>query len=119
MKQSDKDSNTSHHTNAQTIRLDHNYNTVTMPELQHTIKSIKQKAPGESGITKLHLTRLSLNMTKDFLTLINAIISTGHISPIGKHAIMVFLPKPFKSPLTYVNYRHSSLLDVPGKILEK
>ena len=30
-----------------------------------------------------------------------------------------FLPKPCKSPLTHVNYRPISLLEVPGKITEK
>ena len=31
----------------------------------------------------------------------------------------MILPKPNKSPLSHINYRPSSLLEVPGKILEK
>ena len=58
-------------------------------------------------------------MIEDFLTIINAIINTGHYSTYWKHAIMIFLPNPNKSQLTHTNYRPISLLGVPGKIVEK
>ena len=100
-------------------RLDYQFDTVTTEELDNTIKSIRQKTPGKSGITKLHLTHLPPNMTTDLLTIINAIVTTGHFPNIWKHATMIFLPKPNKSPLSHINYRPISLLEVPGKIAEK
>ena len=53
-------------------RTDPNFDIVAREELDNTIKSIRQKVPGQSGITKIHLTNLPANMTEDFLTIINA-----------------------------------------------
>ena len=119
MEQSDKDNNTSHHTNAQTITDLITTTIQSQCRNYNTQLNLSNKEHQESTITKLHLTHLSPNMTKNFLTLINSIISTGRIPPTWKHAIMIFLRKLFKLPLTHVNYRLVPLLHVPGKILEK
>ena len=100
-------------------RLTDDYTRITKNELDNTIKSIRQKAPGQSGITKTHLTQLPHNMTNDLLTITNAITSTGHFPKLWKQATIIFLPKPNKSPLSHTNYRPISLLEVPGKIVEK
>jgi hypothetical protein len=92
---------------------------ITLAELEESLKKTKQKAPGNSGITKMHLTNLppiaKLNLVKIF----NTILSSGYYPKVWKEALMIFLPKPGKTPLEHINYRPISLLEVPGKLLEK
>ena len=49
----------------------------------------------------------------------NASFATGYFPNIFKKAVIKFIPKenkPLKNP---INYRPISLLEIPGKILEK
>ena len=58
-------------------------------------------------------------MTIDFLTIINAIVTPGQFPKIWTHAIMTFILKPNKSPLTHINYTPISLLKVRSKTAGK
>ena len=49
----------------------------------------------------------------------NHSIAIGFFPEIFKQAVMIFLPKPNKSPYHRINYRPISLLEVPVKLLEK
>ena len=92
---------------------------VTLNEIKSVIKTIKQKAPGKSKITKKHIINLPVNMIQNLQFIFNHALSSGYFPKIFKHAIMIFLPKPNKTPFEHINYRPISLLEVPGKIFEK
>ena len=92
---------------------------ITLGEIKSVIKSIKQKAPGKSKITKKHITSLPVNMIQNLQYIYNHALSSGYFPKIFKQAVMIFLPKPNKTPYEHVSYRPISLLEVPGKIFEK
>ena len=92
---------------------------ITIKELQRTLKTFKQKAPGPTGITTLQLKHLPKNMIHYLLYIFNHSISAGYFPDSLKHAIMIFLPKPNTSQHQVQNYRPISLLDIHGKLLDK
>ena len=92
---------------------------ITIKELQRTLKTFKQKAPGPTGITTLQLKHLPQNMIHYLLYIYNHSISAGYFPDSLKHAIMIFLPKPNTSQHQVQNYRPISLLDIQGKLLDK
>ena len=92
---------------------------VTNKEVKALISSFKQRAPVEDRITKYHLQHLPNNMITNLTTIMNACLATGYFPEIWKISIMVFIPKPGKSPFQHINYRPISLLNQAGKILEK
>ena len=92
---------------------------VTMEEVKQAIKNTKQRSPGKSGITKLHLANLPPNMLENFLQIINASLNLGYFPQSFKHAVMIFISKGNKTPTLHTNYRPISLLEVPAKIYEK
>jgi hypothetical protein len=100
-------------------RLDQQTIPITTEEIRKTIATFKQRSPGEDGLTKYHLTHLPPNMLRTFLSILNASLTLGQYPAPWKTSIMVFIPKPGKSPLQHQNYRPISLLSVPGKTFEK
>ncbi|KAG0420146.1 RNA-directed DNA polymerase from mobile element jockey [Dictyocoela roeselum] len=84
-------------------RLADSINPVQMCELKKIINSMKQKAPGEDEITKYHLINMPNNMLLNLQKIINASLSIGHYPSVWKTSIMIFLPKPNKSPLEHSN----------------
>lgn len=92
---------------------------ITIRELTKTLHTFKQKAPGPTGITTLHLKNLPNNMLKFLLYIFNNALSAGYFPDSYKHAIMIFLPKGSSSQHQVQNYRPISLLDVQGKLLDK
>ena len=92
---------------------------MTNKETKYLISTFKQKAPGKDRITKYHLTHLPPNMINNLTVILNACLATGYFPQIWKTSIIIFLPKPNKSPLEHTNFRPISLLDLAGKILEK
>jgi hypothetical protein len=108
------------YTNADFDRLqNHTMPEITQLEVLETLKLTKQKAPGNSGITKMHISKLPNAALLQLITIFHLVNSTGHYPKIWKAALMIFLPKPGKTPYEHVNYRPISLLEVPGKLLEK
>lgn len=83
--------------------------------MRNTLKSIKQKAPGNSGTTKKHL----IDMAKNLNYIFNHSIAIKYFPEIFKQSVMIFLPKANKSPYHHMNYRPILLLEVPAKLLEK
>jgi hypothetical protein len=106
-------------TKIETNRLIRETHPISTWELIASIKSFKQKSPGEDGLTKYHLINLPPNMIENFKNILNAALSIGHFPQIWKTSIMIFIPKPGKSPLQHTNYRPISLLSVPSKVFEK
>ena len=91
----------------------------TDQEIKHIIRHSKQSAPGQSGITRIHLLHLPDNIIETIVNIFNALLSTGHFPQQWKVAIMIFLLKSLKSPYQHTNYRPISLLETIGKIYER
>ena len=93
---------------------------VTTHEIQQILKDFKNnKAPGESKINKVLLLNLPIPAIKRYRDIINLTISMGYFPIIFKNGLIILIPKPGKDPRNPINYRPITLLEVPGKILEK
>lgn len=92
---------------------------ITLREMTKTLSNFKQKAPGPTGITTLHLKNLPKNMKQYLLYIFNQSLSAGYFPDSFKIANMIFLPKPNSNQSQVQNYRPISLLDVQGKLLDK
>ena len=91
----------------------------TPQEIKSIIGKFLNKAPGESKIDKTLLCKLPDSMHVFLSELTNETISMGYFPNIFKIGLLHFLGKPGKSLLSVNNYRPISLLEVPGKIVEK
>ena len=92
---------------------------ITPMEIYNTINSFALKAPGEDGISKLHLTYLPKITIVNLAHIFSAAYSMGYYPSNLKSAIMVFIPKPNKHRSNPSNYRPISLLSTIGKIYGK
>lgn len=93
---------------------------ITRNELIGKINSFKnRKAPGQSGINKVILQRLPLNMLDALKDILNAALSAGYFPQFFKHALIKMLLKQGKQSIHSVNYRPISLLESTGKAFEK
>lgn len=113
---------TSPYTTADTNRLmNDNYLTkpITTSEVERIIKKMKNNAPGASQISKLILTKLPDTAIKILTTIFNLSLSLGYFPDKFKAAKLILIPKPGKQGTNPIDYRPISLLEVPGKILEK
>ena len=94
--------------------------TITADDIRRTIKSFRNgRAPGPSGIRKEDLVHLPAAGIIFLAAVFTACLSAGHFPTRFKQAKMIFLPKPGKNITLPSNYRPISLLEFPGKILEK
>ena len=92
----------------------------TADDIKRKIKSFRNgRAPGPSGITKEDLAHLPAAGLVFLATIFTACLSTGYFPKKFKQAKMIFIPKPEKSATDPMNYRPISLLEIPGKVLEK
>lgn len=80
---------------------------------------MKKTCPGSSGINKTILTHLPEAALTRLLKIFNATVSAGYFPEKWKISTIKLIPKPGKSPHHAINYRPISLLEVPGKLLER
>ena len=92
---------------------------ITPQEIVNIIQHTKNKAPGPSTINKILLQHLPPNMITRLCTLFNACLASGLFPTRFKTATLALIPKPGKSIHEVTSYRPISLLEVPGKILER
>ena len=92
---------------------------ITPGDIVNIIKYSKNKAPGPSTINKTILQHLPPNMIHRLCTIFNASLACGHFPTLFKSATIVLIPKPKLSVHEVSSYRPISLLEVPGKILER
>ena len=88
-------------------------------DMLRIIGNFKNKAPGNSGINKSILTKLPRAALERLNDIINILLSMGYFSVVFKNGLMVFTPKGNKDGRDVLNYRPITLLEVPGKVLEK
>ena len=103
-------------------RLDNN-NPLTRPitefDIIKILRNFKNKAPGASGLTRnmiLKLPRIAIERLRD---LVNLLLSMGYFTIIYKNGIMVMTPKTDKDNRDPLSYRPITLLETPGKLLER
>ena len=92
---------------------------VTNNDIKQTIKDFKHKAPGQSGINKILLLNIPEIAITKYRDILNATISMGYFPIVLKNGIIVLIPKPNKEATNPLNYRPITLLELPGKILER
>ena len=91
----------------------------TPREIKRIISNFKNKAPGESQVNRILLSKLPDCMYDFFSELTNETISMGYFPNFYKIGLLHFIVKTGKSLLSVNNYRPISLLEVPGKIIER
>lgn len=92
---------------------------ITMEEFITALRSFKQKAPGFSGISKIHIARAPDVFLACILDVLNAAFSAGYFPHSFKTAKLIFIPKLGGSLHNVANYRPISLLEFLGKLFEK
>ena len=88
-------------------------------DIRRIINNFKnRKAPGKSGIAKRDLLHLPVQALTYLADIFNACLSAGYFPRKFKSAVLIFIPKS-GDPHNPAKYRPISLLEVPGKILER
>ena len=76
-----------------------------MQEIIDSLKSFKNKAPGESSVNKLILTKIPPTAWDRFKHIINLAFSMGYYLQNNKEGILILPPKPGKDPKNPANRR--------------
>lgn len=92
---------------------------ISSEELRSAIKSSKATCPGRSSINKLILSHLPDPALGRLRDIFNAALSAGYFPDGFKGAEMRMIVKPGKDPSHPDSYRPISLLETPGKMLER
>ena len=110
-------------THADLDRLDPD-NYLTRPTTRREIKQIindfkNRKAPGMSGISKFILINIPDVAVDRYADIINLSMSMGYFPILFKNGLIILIMKPNKDGKDPINYRPITLLEIPGKILER
>ena len=109
-----------HYDSASVMRHDQDLlKKIEYDELCTCINSMKNRAPGKSGIMQRHLKEAVPSILEGYCSIFNACITAGYFPMQYKTATVKMALKPGKIPTQSTNYRPISLLEVPGKIFEK
>ena len=92
---------------------------VEVDEIKFIIRSFKNKAPGLSQVNKIILSQLPEEAIRFYKEMTDETISMGYFPVAYKKGLFRFKGKPEKDLKQVENYRPISLLEVPGKILER
>ena len=92
---------------------------ITNNDIKQIIKDFKHRAPGKSGINKIMLINIPEIAITKYKEILNAILSMGYFPIILKNGIIILIPKPGRDAKNPINYRPITLLELPGKILER
>ena len=92
---------------------------ITLDETLWAIKDTKPKTPGPSQINKAILAQTTPNMTRRLTAIFNMSLATGHFPKKFKHCHIILIHKPDTPKHLVTSKRPISLLEVPGKLLEK
>ena len=108
--------------NADPARLTDN-NPLTRPiilqDILNIIKQFKSNSPGTSNISKAIMNKLPNQAIIILKDIFNSTLSLGYFPAKFKHAKIILIPKPNTKGTNPTEYRPISLLEVPGKVLEK
>ena len=92
---------------------------ISAQELTAAIKRGKPTCPGGSKINSTILSYLPDSALSRLRAIFNAALSAGYFPDSFKQAEMRMIPKAGKPPTRPESYRPISLLEVPGKLLER
>ncbi len=92
---------------------------ITEQEIKSTINAFKNNTPGSTNINKIILKHAPDNALKTIQTIFNHTLSLGYFPTKFKTALIKMIPKANTDCTDPRNFRPISLLEVPGKILEK
>ena len=92
---------------------------ISISEIVNTIKTIKDRSPGPSGIRSPQIKYLPPNFITAFYHIYNSILSTSHYPEFYGNCNMIFAPKPGKDITNPMNYRPICLLEIMAKFFEK
>ena len=92
---------------------------ISRDELVGDLKAMKTgKSPGHLRVTKDDITHLPIAAIDNLVAIGNACLAAGYWPKVWSHAIVSFIPKR-QDPHLVANQRPISLLEIPGKLLEK
>ena len=92
---------------------------ISMEEISEAIRRSKATSPGKSGINKIILSHLPVGALRRLRDIFNASTSAGYFPDGFKGAEMKMIVKSGKDPSLPDSYRPISLLETPGKLLER
>ncbi|KAF2358159.1 Reverse transcriptase domain [Trinorchestia longiramus] len=90
-----------------------------MEELNSSLSTLKNKAPGQDGVYDRFLQKLPLHWKKELLCVYNTSLYTGCVPPGWKWGIWLPILKPGKDPEQISSYRLTCLLSCIGMLMER